>query len=800
MRLREKLDLVDLRFGGRYENTTVPVPRLCIPALTLQDSPNGVAYGATGVTQLPAPLGVAASFDPNLAYRYGVVLGAEARRKGIDVVQGPELNLARVPEAGRAFEAYGEDPLLSAQLGVAAIEGIQSQGVMADAKHYTGYTQETARLHLDQQIPRRALEELYLPPFRAAVEVGHVASVMCAYGAINGVETCADPFLLHLLTRRWGFDGFVRSDLFAVANPVAAFRAGLDAIKPAAPALLARAVARHRLSAARLNGAVTRILTEMFAFHLIQAPRRETIRAPAATRADARLALLAARRAIVLLRNASNVLPLDAHRLRRVAVIGADAYGQPRTAGFGSAHVVAPFVITPLGALRRALGPAVKVRYAEGGSAFRAFGRIAPRYLHAIGREPAYPGATTAARGEHPDRDAKVLDNPAVSRAIATAARPGRAERGWTTWRGTLIPPRTGEYAFSLVTTGDAWLTVGRRTVIAEPGLHGRALWSAGLALRAHRRYRLVLQWWSARSGYGPTLGWRFDGGAIADAVRAARRAQVAIVFAADYSSEGVDRPSLALPGDENALISAVAAANPRTVVVLNTGGPVLTPWRDRVAALLEAWYPGEQDGAAIASVLTGATDPSGHLPVTFPTSTTAPVARDASWPGLNSTVSFVQPLPANRAHARGADAVDPALAIGYRYYEAAGIAPAYPFGFGLSYTSFRLQSAGVRALAHGYALAVKVRNTGTRRGAEVVQAYLRYPPGSGEPPEQLRAFARISLAAGAATTVSLRLPASAFAAYLGGRWTTPAGTFVVSVGTGATSFAFSEPLEAPLP
>ncbi len=778
----EKLRFVDLRNGQGYENHNAGVARLCIPMLTLEDGPNGIAYNNSGVTQLPASLGVAASFDRALAYRYGQVIGREARLQGVDVVQGPNLNLDRVPTSGRAFEAYGEDPTLTAAMGVADIEGIQSEGVMAEAKHLTGYTQETDRLHLDQTISERALEELYLAPFRAAVTEAHVASVMCAYGQINGVYACQDPALFATLKRSWGFAGFVRSDLGAVDDPVAAFNAGLDALKPAALTTLSRAITAGTLPMSRLDDAVTRILTAMFADGLVTHPLRGRPDTPVASAADATLALQAAERSIVLLKDAGGVLPLDPARLRSVAVIGPDAAGAAATAGFGSAHVIAPSVVTPLVALRRWLGPAVRVGYAAGGPSLASFrGRLSLRAGAAarpagrergLARAPLAAAASAGVSPRSPGDDSAQLD--------ATAAAPGSG-RGWRAARRTLSPTSSGLYSLSVSDSGDSFVYAGRSLVLADRGVHGRSSWSRTLPLRARRPVTLELRWLARPGIADPQLALSAVSPDIARAVALARRSTVALVFADDSSSEGSDRPDLSLPGDEDALISAVAAVNPKTIVVLNTGGPVLMPWLGHVAGLIEAWYPGEADGSAISAVLSGAVDPAGHLPVTFPAGQQEGGTLAArSWPGVAGRVAFADDL-----------------AIGYRADEGKR-RPLFAFGEGLSYTRFALSGARLSTLPSGVAATVRVRNVGQRPGTAVVQGYLGFPAAAGEPPRQLAAFASATLRPGGATTVTLDLPERAFLAYLGGRFMSVAGSYTLFLGWSSRSLPLRLTLPAP--
>lgn len=777
MDLAEKVGFVILAARNGYENVNRAVPQLCIPALTLQDSPNGIAYGATGVTQLPASLGVAASFDRSLAYAYGRVEGAEARGKGIDAVQGPNLNLLRVPQSGRAFEGYGEDPYLVGQMGVADVEGIQSEAVMADAKHFTAYNQETARVILHEDVSRRALEELYLAPFAAVVRQGHVASLMCSYGALNGVNDCSDPWLYATL-RSWGFTGFVRSDLGAVSHPGAAFRAGLDLVKPVSQAALRSLVVQRKISMRALDAAVRRILVEMFRFGLVAHPRAETVASRVDSRAHAAFAVYAAERSMVLLKDASGILPLS-RSVTSLAVIGVDASARPMSAGAGSAYVLPPYVVTPLAAIRRRLARHTRLSYAPGELAARELPPI-PRAAFASGAP--LPSLPRPASAEEPGKDdVTVLRESRVTRAIATAERPGRGG-GWESWRATVVPPRTGLYDVSVEENGDTWLYVDHRALLSFPGLHGRSSWSTTIPLVRGHRYSFELRWFAIDGAHNPRLGWQDVNPLLHAAVAAARRARVAVVFANDFSGEGADRPSLTLPGDENALIAAVAAANPRTVVVLNTGGAVLMPWLAKVRAVLEAWYPGQGDGTATAAVLFGQVDPGGHLPITFPaTATETPVASPTSFPGVDATVHYSEGLD-----------------IGYRYFDAHRLEPLFPFGFGLSYTSFRLSGLATSSAAGHVSLVAHLANTGRRTGTDVVQAYLGFPASAGEPPLQLRAFQAVTLGARSSATVHLELARSAFEAYLGGRWRTVPGSYTISVGDSSADLPLTASVGAP--
>ena len=780
MTLGQKASFVVLRTAPPLENTNLGIPSMCIPPLTLTDGPNGIAYNMHGVTQLPSAIGVAATFDPSVARATGTVMGQEARAKGIDAVQGPELNLARVPEAGRIFEAFGEDPVLTGSMGVANVEGIQSTGTMANLKHVTAYSQETARHILDQQVPARALAEVFNPPYKAAVQQSHVASIMCSYGSVNTVNDCSDPTVYADLAS-WGFTGFVRSDLTAVPNQgtAAAFRAGIAIIKPGSPAALVGLVRSGAIPVADLNRAVTETLTTMFRYRLIGRPVQGRPSANAITPAHTRVATTTAEASMVLLKNAGAVLPL-AHGIRSIAVIGSGAT-HPITAGDGSSAVVAPFVSSPLAALRSALGRSTAIRYAQGG-------------LRSIQLRSITTGQTISRRDFdtdephlHADRvqpgkeDLPVVESRNVTDAVATATTPGTGKY-WSSWSETITPRSSGIYRIGLHEVGDTWLTMNGAPVLSSAGLHTPNLLSTAVSLRAGVHYTFAIRWFAVAGYPAPSFGIADETAQFDAAVAAARRSSVAVVFTGEIQREGADR-SLALPGDADQLIAAVAAVNPRTVVVINSGGAVLMPWLANVAGVVEAWYPGEEDGTAVAAVLTGQVAPSGRLPITFPRSPTAqPASTVAEFPGIDAGVSF-----------------GTGLDIGYRWYQVNGVTPLFPFGFGLDYTSFDLSDAQVApSPAGGYTVEVDVTNTGSRSGADVVQAYVAYPSGLGEPPEQLRAFKKVVVAPGATTRATLVLPASGFASDAGGTPTVVAGSYVIGVGESSADLPIQLPVEVP--
>ena len=777
MTLAEKAGFVILRTRGGTENVNVGVPSLCIPPLTLSDGPNGVANRVSGVTQLPAAITVAAGFDPVVARATGRVLGAEARAKGFDVAQGPELNLARVPQSGRIFETFGEDPYLTSVLGAANISGIQSVGVMANAKHFTGYTQETARIRLDQVVPLRALAELYDAPFAVAVQQAHVASLMCSYGSLNGINDCSDPYIYSTL-RTWGFTGFVRSDLQAVGQTARAFAGGLSLIKPGSAKTLVHLVTTGVLPVTDLNRAVVSVLSQMFAYGMIARPFKGSLATPATSPAHKAVALRAAEAGVVLLKNAGDELPLSP-RVRSVAVIGAAASTNPMTTGQGSSHVRAPFVVTPLAALRSSLGNKVRVSYSPGGPPSLDLDQLSDSDI--LRGTPLPVESPTRVSVEPGKADLSIDSSPSVSAAVATATHPGSGE-GWSHWRIVLRAHKTGIYEVSMQEIGDTWLYLDGRQLLASEGLHARTTWATTVPLAAGRSYVFMAKWFAVAHHGSPQFGIVDTTPQIDAAVTAAHKAQVAIVFVGDPSTEGADQADLSLRGNANDLIAAVASANPNTIVVLNTGGAVLMPWLSKVAAVLEAWYPGEEDGNAIAAVLEGAVDPSGRLPITFPASESAqPVSQSSQFPGVASVVNYGSGLD-----------------IGYRWYQAENVTPLFPFGYGLDYTTFGLSNPTLQKTASGFVVHVTVQNTGSRSGADVVQAYVRYPQSAGEPPEQLRAFARITLAPSGRSTVTLTLPSTAFEISSGTAFETVPGPYEIDVGQSSADLPIRLPVTLP--
>jgi beta-glucosidase len=467
-------------------------------------------------------------------------------------------------------------------------------------------------------------------------------------------------------------------------------------------------------------------------------------------------------------------------------VIGSDAGPAATTSGRGSSQVRASSVVTPIRALAAALGKSTRITYTPADSPRLSLPPIPARDL--IGtplptQTPLrnQPGGPYSPQADPGTSDLHLAFAPNVTPAAATASGPGTGP-GWSSWSAALRVPVSGIYEFSIEQNGDTWLNLDGQTLIASPGLHSRSLWSTTASLVAGRTYGISVRWFAVAKQRMPQLGFANVSPEIAAAVKAARHASVAVIFAAVSQSEGVDRPSLYLPGDADALISSVAAVNHRTVVVLNTGGAVLMPWINHVAAVLEAWYPGQEDGTATAAVLDGQVDPSGHLPLTFPAvSNPSPVGTVAQFPGDAATVDYSEGLD-----------------VGYRWYQANGVKPQFPFGFGLSYTSFSLSDASLYPAEDRVVASITVTNTGARAGTAVVQAYLRYPDAAGEPPDQLRAFGAVTLQPAQSRVVDLTLPRSAFLADINGSEQVVPGKYSVDIGQSSADLGIHLSTAAP--
>jgi beta-glucosidase len=648
MTLPEKItELHGIQEPGYYRYVP-PIPRLGIPAFHIANGPAGVGPAGDDpqktATALPAPISLAASWDVALAKDYGVILGKEAKDLNEDLLESPDINIARVPQNGRTFEAFGEDPYLVSQLGVAEINGIQSEGEIANVKHYAVNNQESARSKVNVIVDECTLHEIYLPAFEAAVKQGHVASLMAAYNKVNGFYCCENDLLLtQILKKDWGFRGFVTSDFGAVHSTAASALAGLDLEMPTGKYFgsnLETAVESGRVPMSVIDDKLIRRFRTMMEYGLFD---HITNRKLIPAREDGMEARHFAEEGMVLLKNQGNQLPLDSKSLHSIAVIGPFA-SKAITGGGGSSHVEPLYTVAPMDGIQQRLGTNVQVSFS--------------------------------------------------------------------------------------------------------------------------------------------------DGKDVAKAAALAKSSDVAIVMVGDDETEGHDH-SIVLSSNQDELIEFVAAANPHTVVVLKTGSPVLMTWLDKVPVLLEAWYPGEEDGNAVAAVLFGDVNPSGKLPITFPRRLAdLPANTTEQYPGTNNVVHYSE-----------------GVFVGYRYFDAKDIEPLFPFGYGLSYTTFAYKNLSVDSKSFSTAKAegsvtvdFDVANTGERFGKEIAQLYVRIPSTTTapQPPKQLKGFEKVSLQQGQTGHVHFMLDARAFSYWdvHAHDWKIQPGTYHIMIGSSSKDIQLQDTLQ----
>jgi beta-glucosidase len=658
MTLEEKLQqLHGIRDPTHYRFVPA-LPRLGIPAFQITNGPAGAGPGGTRpqakATALPSPLSLAATWDPVLARLNGTVIGSESKDIGNGLVEAPTINIARVPQNGRTFEGYGEDPYLISQISVSNIVGMQSQGVIANVKHYAANNQETNRFTVNEQIDERTLREIYLPAFEASVKQGHVASLMCAYPRVNGTYCCENDLLLNqILKKQRGFDGFVTSDFGAVHSTVASAAAGLDLEMPTGKYFgdndLKSAVQSGQVPVSVIDDKLIRRFGVMMRFGIFDHPPSSK---PIPAKENGAIARRLAEEGMVLLKNDDAVLPLNPAHLRSIAVIG-PAATKAVTGGGGSSRVEPLYTVDPVDGIRQRAGVNVTVSFS--------------------------------------------------------------------------------------------------------------------------------------------------DGGDIAQAVPLARVADVVVLMVGDVNTEGRDH-ELVLNGNQDALVRAVAAANPRTVVVVKSGSAVLMPWADHVPAILEAWYPGEEDGNAVAALLFGDFNPSGKLPITFPKSIDdLPANTAAQYPGTGTVEPYknaefdmtmkAPPGPGGVAH------YSEGVFVGYRHYDARDIVPLFPFGHGLSYTSFAYKDLKISADQVSFdgkrpttvTVDATLVNVGNMRGAEVVQLYVGLPSIDGvpQPPKQLKGFEKVTLDPGKKARVHMILDARSLSYWdvRSHAWAVAPGDYQIMVG-----------------
>ncbi len=859
MTLDEKIAYVTGEVNWNYGFYARPLDRLGLPALQMADGPAGVRINKGDVhegkaTALPAPLALAATWDPEAAREYGEVIGVECRATDHNVSLGPAVDIARVPVGGRTFESYGEDPLLTSRIGVAFVKAVQAQGVQACAKHYAINNQEDHRNSINAVIDERTMMELYLPSFEALVQEGEVASAMASFNRINGDFACDNTTLLRdILRDRLGFRGWIMSDYGANHSTATSANAGLDQEQPGEGfwgGQLWHAWNDGEVSEEVLDEKVRNILRPLVGLGQLENP-------VGVDEFDVdghhEIAQSIAERAMVLLRN-DGVLPLQG--VTKVALIGPDIDAISAQGG-GSSQVRATKAVSPLEGLQSALGEDVEITTAYGSDPVTP-GALLPgpdavpssffrtpdgeRGLHAdFWTNTEFSGEPFLSRTEAPIELNMGFHNfPGFNAGSARYDRlPGELNaRLSVRYTGTLTVPVTGDYTFVITHLGSYMFSLGgvvhrsadgdgesvTPTIVPFAGSGAAAGVGTGYAgsgyagsggidqgtgdgnptldeivlkLEAGKSYDLVFEYVADDPSQGfllgsrLRLGWTPPEGVFApeveEAADLARNADVAVVIVRSYEAEADDRPHMGLPSGQDDMIKAVLATGTPTVLVLMTGSPVdTTRWGGQPAALVQAWFPGQAQGDALARVLTGAAEPGGRLPLSIPLSLDdTPAANARTYPGVDGSVHY-----------------DEGVFVGYRTAGRPDAAPAaYPFGHGLAYTTFAYSDLQIEP-GEGDTVArvsVTVTNTGGREGSEVVQVYVgQLPTDVPTPARQLAGFAKVTLAPGASERVTIdvrRRSVSYFDADAHG-WATPSGSVAIDVGASSADIRLSGAVE----
>ena len=765
-----------------------------VAAIRVSDGPAGVrgtSWSGPASASFPCGAALGATFDPALVFEVGQALGREAHAKSVHVLLAPTVNLHRTPVGGRNFECYSEDPVLTAGIAVAYVTGVQDTGVAACIKHFAANDTEYERMSISSEVDEATLREAYLVPFEDAVAAG-VRVIMSAYNRLNGTFCGEHAWLLtDVLRTEWGFDGVVISDWFGCHSAGPSLTAGLDIEMPGPPIArgkkLVAAVESGEASEADVDRSIERILALAEWVGADGSATTEVTATDDVTRDVIRRAAISG---MVLLKNDGDVLPLAAGS--RVALIGPNArFGQPQ--GGGSAEVRVVHGRGPFDALT---ARGLDLVFESGGRIDKFIPPLSGNFDVEFYDDEGHSMTMTMSRtkwfGDQPP--SKDFHGPKFGARV----------------RGTLTPDVSGAWEFGANAVGALTLRVDGETLVDIPaGRHGGAFFGLGspeqratVELEAGRPYEIAVDYPVVPDQLirGMSFGARAveSGDPIARAVEAAASADVAVVVvgtSAEFETEGEDRTTLSLPGDQDALVAAVVAANPNTVVVLNCGSPVTMPWLDDVPAVLQIWFPGQELGEAVADVLTGAAEPGGRLPITFPRD----LAETPAAPFYPGTA---------RDDVGGQAVYGEGLLIGHRWYDRNDVEPLFPFGHGLGYTTMTIAPAGLEAgteagLDDGpgssLTVSVDVTNTGSRAGSEVVQVYVE-PPGDDptRPIRHLAAFQRVHVAAGTTEHADIVVPRRAFRRWSNDGWIVPAGEHRILIGRSSRSLEPVGTLDVP--
>lgn len=767
MTLEQKVDMI----GGVADFYIRAYPDLGIPQLRMSDGPLGVRNADPPSTLMAGGISLAASWDPALADEEGIQIGRDARARGVHFMLGPGFNIYRAPMNGRNFEFMGEDPYLAGKIAVAYVEGMQSQGVSSTVKHFVANNSEFDRHNTDSIVDQRTLREIYLPAFEATVKEAHVGAVMDSYNLVNGIHMTQNaPLNIDLLKKEWGFPGILMSDWTSTYDAIAAANAGLDIEMPSGlhlnRAQLLPAIQKGEVSVATIDDKIRRILRVAVEFGWLDRTQKD-LAISRYNREGDQVALQAAREGAVLLKNDGNLLPLKKDEIKSVLVVGPDAYPAVPVGG-GSARAVPFEAVSFLQGISDFLGNTAKAYYSQGIPTIAEMAEETSYSTEASGGEPGL-------RAEY-FTHAEMQGKPYLSRIEkhVNFGQPSSAdlpdESLCSRWSGYFTPQAAGKFDLFVASTGEDGgyyrLYVDNKPILDDWNTSKELLGVATLDFDSNP-HKIVLE----HRGHARWHGRHLRMGIVAegsyvlpDAKKLAAKADVVVIaagFDPDSEAEGADR-TFHLPPGQDELIQAMSAANKNTIVLVTSGGGVdMNAWLDRVPALLQVWYPGQEGGKAAAEILFGEVNPSGRLPATF----------ERHWEDNPVHDSY---YPAQGTHRV---VYKEGIFVGYRGYERNGTRPLFPFGYGLSYTTFQYANLAINPAdsrtksnelsAPLYQVSFDVTNTGTREGADVAQVYLSDPQSRiPRPAKELKGFARINLKPGETKTATVTLDARAFEYY----------------------------------
>jgi len=768
--LEEKIDLL-----GGTGFASKPIERLGIPELRMTDGPLGVRWEKS--TAFPSGIAMASTWNPALIRELGAAIGRETKSKDRHVILGPCVNIARIPQGGRNFESFGEDPFLAARMGVDYIKGVQGENVVATVKHFACNNQEHERMYVDTKVDERTLHEIYLPAFKAAVQEADVLALMNAYNKVNG-HYCSenDYLLIDVLKKQWGFTGLVMSDWGAVHSSIPTANSGCDLEMPDGKYMnretLLDAIKNGTVKQSAVDDKVRRLLRVLFKTGLFEKPSLQDDNVPG-TKENIEAAYRTEAEAIVLLKNNNNVLPLQLDKIKSLAVIGPNAF-TAKTGGGGSSRVDPLDAPSPVDIFKKNLEGKVKLSFAAGVKM--------PGDTDPIPTECLFTDENTnGVKGEYFD-NTEFSGTPAFTRVDKQISfewgdggpKPDfKVNQFSVRWTGKIKPPKTGEYALETTSDDGVRLYIDDELLFENWDDHGPEADKVTIKLEKDKLYNFKLEFYENGGGAVIKLGWQMpDDNIMTDARNKAKNSDAAVIFVGtseNIESEGFDRNNINLPDQQDKLIEEVAKVNKNIIVVITSGSPVtMDKWINKVDGVVEAWFGGQEMSRAIFDVLSGKVNPSGKLPVSFPRRW-----EDCSAYGLYKAKDSVT------VYSDG-------IYVGYRHFDKKNIEPLFPFGYGLSYTRFTYDGLKLVKDGKNVKAVFTIKNTGPKEGMEVAQVYVKDVQAKVERPEkELKGFKKVSLKPGESKTVEVVLDESSFQYYDAAqhKWVLEPGEFQVLVG-----------------